>query len=336
MRTKKRHEKLRMDERDKLASWKAQGMSNSECARQLGRCVSTIGRELKRNSEGGVYAAIRAQSKAWERAEKSAHSKHPLKNARVYAYVTEHMRDGWSPDQIAGRMELEYANDLEWRITAETIYRWVYEPKQADQRWWEYLRRKQKKRRKRNGRGVRSSRIPDRVSIHQRPAVVNERQEVGHWEGDTVEGKGHRDGLHTEVERLSRFLIARKVNAITSQATIEVQQQIFAELPAALRRSTTLDNGRENHLHARLHELAMHTYFADPYSSWQRGTNENGNWHLRRYFPKRTDFASIPDDELQDVVDEINNRPRKILGYATARETLDRLSHKRLGVAIDS
>jgi IS30 family transposase len=336
MSTKGHHQKLRMDERDKVAGWKAQGVSNSECGRRLGRPVSTIGRELKRNSEQGVYAAIHAQGKAWERAEKSAHSKHPLKNAEVYAYVTEHLRDGWSPEQIAGRMALEHPNDPTWRITDETIYRWVYAPQQADQRWWEYLRRKQTKRRKRNGRSVRRSRISDRISIRERPAVVNARQEVGHWEGDTVEGKGHRDGVHTEVERLSRFLVARKVSAITSQATIAAQHQIFAELPACLRRSTTLDNGRENHLHAQLRELGMQTYFADPYSSWQRGTNENGNWHLRYYFPKGTDFAAVPDDELQDVVDEINHRPRKILGFATACETLARLAQNQQGVAIDS
>jgi len=325
-----------MDERDKLARWKAQGVSNKECARRLGRAVSTIGRELKRHSAQGNYAAIHAHSQAWGRAEKSAHSKRPLKNQQVYAYVTEHLREGWSPDQIAGRMELEHPDDPSCRITAETIYRWVYDPRQADQRWWEYLRRKQKKRRKRNGRGVRRSRIPDRISIHQRSAVVNDRHEVGHWEGDSVESKGHRGGLHTEVERMSRFLVARKVPALTSQATSFVQRQIFAEMPAELRRSTTLDNGRENHLHARLHALKMRTYFADPYSAWQRGTNENGNWHLRRYFPKGTDFAAVADDELQDVVDEINNRPRKILGYATARETLTRLYLTELGVAIDS
>lgn len=137
------------------------------------------------------------------------------------------------------------------------------------------------------------------------------------------------------MERLSRFLVARKVSAITSQATIAVQHQIFAEVPAFLRRSTTLDNGRENHLHAQLRELDMQTYFADPYSSWQRGTNENGNWHLRYYFPKRTDFAAVPDDELQNVVDEINNRPRKILGYATARGTLTQLTQNEQGVAIN-
>jgi IS30 family transposase len=277
--------------------------------------------------------AIRAQGAGWERGEKSAEGKHPLKNRDGYAYVTEHLREGWSPDQIAGRLKLEHPDDRHWRICAETIYRWVYAPEQAENRWWEYLRRKQKKRRKRGGRQVARSPIPDRVSISQRPAAVNERTEAGHWEGDTVV---KRDGVHTEVERLSRFLVARKVNSLTSQATLDVQRQIFAELPPALRRSTTLDNGRENHLHAQLHDLGMHTYFADPYASWQRGSNEHGNWHLRYYSPKGTDFSQVSDDDLQDVVDEINDRPRSILAYHTAREVFLRLSHQQPGVAFDS
>jgi IS30 family transposase len=336
MGTKGHHSKLTAKERDQLARWKAQGVSNGECARRLGRHVSTIGRELKRNGWQGTYEAIHAQVEAWERAEKSGRGKHPLKNPDVYAYVTQHLREGWSPDQIAGRLKLEHPDDRHWRICAETIYRWVYHPAQAEQRWWEYLRRKQKKRRKRGGRHVVRSRIPDRVSIDQRPAAVNERQEPGHWEGDSVVSKGQRDGVHTEVERLSRFLVVRKVNAITSEATIAVQRRIFAQLPLPLRRSTTLDNGRENHLHAQLHDLDMQTYFADPYASWQRGTNENGNWLLRYYFPKGTAFSQVSDQELQDVVDEINDRPRRILGYHTAREIFHRLALQAVGVAIDS
>lgn len=322
-------------ERDKLARWKTQGLSNKECARRLGRDVSTIGRELKRNAWQGHYEAIHAQMEAGERREKSAQSKPPLKNPAVYAYVTRHLREGWSPDQIAGRLKVEHPDDPHWRICAETIYRWIYHPDQAEQHWWEYLRRKQKKRRKRKGRRVKGSPIPDRVSIEQRPAAVNERLEGGHWEGDSVVSKGQRDGLHTEVERVSRFLVVRKVSDLTSQTTSEVQYQLFAALPPSLRRSTTLDNGRENHRHAHLHDLGMQTFFADPYSSWQRGTNENGNWHLRFYFPKGTDFTQVSDDDLQDVVDEINNRPRRILAYHTAREVFLHLAQSP-GVAIDS
>jgi len=323
-----------------LAIWKAEKVSNKQCAKRLGRSVSTIGRELKRNSfEGKHYVAIHAQREAELREEKKAHAKQPLKNTHLFAYVTKHLRMGWSPDQIAGRLKKNHKDDERWYITAETIYRWIYAPEQrkATQPWYEYLRRKQKKRKKQSGRKVHRGHIPDRVSISQRSEAVNNREVFGHWEGDTVEGKGHRDGIHTEVERMSRKILSAKVKAITSQETILVQKNLFSVLPIYARESTTLDNGRENHLHFELKEIDMTTYFAHPYSSFERGTNEHGNWHIRYYFPKGTDFAKVSDEELQEVVEEINNRPRKILGYETANEAFNRLLlEKKQRVAINS
>lgn len=280
--------------------------------------------------------AIHAQAKAEAREYKKAHSKHPLKNPDLYAYVTSKLREGWSPDAIAGRLRLEHPNDRDWWITAETIYRWIYQPAQIKEGWYEYLRRKQKRRKKRSGRKVHRSRIPDRVSIRERSKVINGRLEFGHWEGDTLEGKGHRDGVHTEVERVSRKIVGRKVDAITSEETARVQGEIFAQMPAKARKSTTLDNGKENHHHYKLRKLTMQTYFADPYSAWQRGTSEHGNWLLRYYFPKGTDFRTVSEEELQEVIGEINNRPRKILGYYTANEVFSRLLEEEIsGVAIN-
>lgn len=324
----KQYKQLTAPERDQLAVWKAVGESNRECARRLGRDPSTIGRELKRNDwhkeDQCYYIAIHAQALAKERAIRVANSKPPLKNQQVFAYVTDHLRQGWSPDDIAGRLKRDHPRDKILRISTETIYRWIYNPDQHPNdpvAWYEYLRRKQKKRKKHKGRTVHRSHIPDRVSIRERPETVNNRLVFGHWEGDTVEGKGRRVSLHTEVERVSRLIAVRKVPAITSQAAIDAQRSIFRQLPAQARQSTTLDNGRETHYHAQLRtELQMATYHADPYSSWQRGTNEHGNWHLRYYFPKGTDFTTIPNTEIQDVADEINNRPRKILNYQTPKE----------------
>lgn len=332
--------KLTSRERDLLAIWKAKGVSNNECGRRLGRDSSTIGRELKRNRWGEKYVAIHAQGLADKRQGKVAHSKQPLKNPYIYDYVTEKLRDGWSPDDISGRLKLEHPNDEYWHICHETIYRWIYEPEQMNnqQPWYEFLRRKQKKRKKYKGRKVHRSTIPDRISIRHRNEAINQRQVFGHWEGDTIEGRGRKDGLHTEVERISRKIMTLKVNAITSEETIICQRKIFGDLPEKARKSTTLDNGRENHLHFLLKkDLKMATYFADPYSSWQRGTNEHGNWLLRYYFPKGTDFKTVSDEELQDVVDEINNRPRKILGYQTANEVFNqKLQERELGVAFNS
>lgn len=324
--------KLTTRERDLLAVWKALRLSNKECGRRLNRSFSTIGRELKRNRWGEKYVAIHAQSLAEKRQLKVAFSKQPLKNPDVFAYVTEKLRESWSPDEIAGRLRKDHPNDKHWRICQETIYRWIYQPEQMndEQPWYEYLRRKQKKRKKYQGRKVHRSAIPDRVSIRERSTAVNQRKIFGHWEGDTVEGKGHRDGIHTEIERISRKIMSLKVKAVTSEETIICQEKMFGNLPAMARLSTTLDNGRENHLHQRLKKkLEMDTYFADPYSSWQRGSNEHGNWLLRYYFPKGTDFKKVDEEELQDVVNELNNRPRKILGYLTANEVFNQKLQER-------
>lgn len=331
----KNYKRLSPSERDQLAVWKAEGISNKKCARRLKRNISTIGRELKRNRWRNGYVAIHAQSNADYREKEKAHGKHELKNPDVYEYVTEKLRDGWSPDQIAGRLKKDHRKDRYWHICHETIYRWIYEPAQVkdDQPWYEYLRRKQKKRKKYKGRKVHRSQIPDRISIHKRPNIIDKRKQFGHWEGDTVEGKGHKDGIHTEVERMSRKIMGKKIIAITSEATIKVQQKLFTDLPTVARRSTTVDNGRETHLHFKLRtNLKMQTYHADSYSSWQRGTNEHGNWHLRYYFPKGTDFNQVSEEELQDVIDEINNRPRKILCYLTANEMFTKLLKEAQGL----
>lgn len=332
----KNYTRLSERERDLLAVWKAEGLSNKECARQLIRSVSTVGRELKRNNwKGEHYVAIHAQGNADRREREKAHGKEPLKNTDVYAYVTGRLRDGWSPDQIAGKLRRDHPKDRYWWITGETIYRWIYEPEQmkGDQPWYEYLRRKQKKRKKYKGRKVHRSCIPDRVSIHTRGALIENRKQFGHWEGDSIEGKGHKDGVHTEVERRSRKILGKKVARIASEETVAVQKELFGVLPEVARRSTTVDNGRETHLHYELrNDLGMKTYHADPYSSWQRGTNEHGNWHLRYYFPKGTDFTDVSDEELQDVIEEINSRPRKILGYLTANEMFTKLLKEAQGL----
>lgn len=322
------HHKLSLIEREQIALLQTQGCSNKQIGKRLGRPTSTIGRELKRNGSDTHYSAVQAQYYAQERMSQVANHRQELKNSDIYGYVTSHLREGWSPEQIAGRMSRDHDHDHHWRISAETIYRWIYTPKQlkSTQPWYEYLRRKQKKRRKRIGRKVHRSHIPDRISIHQRPEAINQRVVFGHWEGDSVEGKGHQGGLHTEVERMSRKILSQKVEDLTSQEAITAQLKLFSKLPPVARQSTTLDNGRETHLHVQLRDkLKMMTYHADPYSSWQRGTNEHGNWHLRYYFPKGTDFSIVSDEELQDIVEEINNRPRKILGYMSANEKFDQL-----------
>lgn len=313
----KHHQKLTGKERDIIAVLLGGGIAVREIARRLNRSPGTISEEVKRNNYKGTYVAIHAQAVTEER-KRLARQRHPLKDPQTYAYVLDKLRCGWSPEQIAGRLGREAGKHV---IHHETIYQYIYAQENKGKKLWEYLPRKQKKRKKQYGRKVHKSHIPNRVSIHERPEEVNHRLVFGHWEGDTVEGKGHKDGVHTEAERLSRKFAAIKVPAITSEAAVIAQRTIFGPLPGHARQSTTLDNGKETHLHTKLRdELQMATYHADPYSSYQRGTNENHNGLLRRYLPKGTSFTYLTQEDLDDMVWEINNRPRKILHYQTAEE----------------
>jgi len=318
------HSKLNQTERMQLARWKAEGVSNKECARRLRRHPSTIGRELKRNAwERIYYEPLHAQSNFQKRKEKAWQVKHPLKNKDIYAYVMDKLKEGWSPEQISGRLKVEHPDDPHWRICHETIYRYIYHPNNKNKYLYEYLRRKQKKRKKRAGRSVQRVRIPDRVSIHQRPAYITNRTKIGHWEGDTLIGKGRANGLHTAYERYTSVIRMERMNSITADESLRAQKKIYADLPPDLRRSVTLDNGSEHVKHAELkRDLGMNTYFADPYAAWQRGGNENANMWIRYYFPKGTDFATIVDEEITDVEWELNNRPRKRLGFKTPLEVL--------------
>jgi IS30 family transposase len=321
-----KHKKLQPEERDRIALWVAQEISQREIARRLSRSPSSIHAELQRNRYQGVYISIYAQNRTEERRQ-AANRRNPLKSESVYGYVEEHLRQGWSPEQVSGRIKVDYPDDQQMRICLETIYRYIYAPKNQEQQWFETLPRKHRRRRKWRGRWIHRSHIPQRVSIHQRGERIEARKEAGHWEGDTVEGQKHQNGLHTETERVSRYLLALKVKQITSRAAITAQSSLFGSIPRRLRKSTTLDNGRENHLHYQLQKLGMKTFFADPYSSWQRGTNEYHNGLLRRYFPKGTDFATVSEADLADVVQEINDRPRKVLNYHTPYEVFSSLAY---------
>jgi IS30 family transposase len=352
------HSKLTRRERELLVAWKKEGLRDSECARRLSRHRSTIGRELKRNqirvNVGRndwqiIYEPLHAQTISEERKKNAWFAKQPLKTKKIYAYTMRMLRRGWSPEQIAGRLRYLYPQDPSWHICHETIYQFIYKEKtdmtkqgilnarildrrifrgttattvtDHPQPLYEYLRRKQVKRRKRGGRKVTRVRIPDRVSIHDRPGVIDGRKEFGHWEGDTLVGKYRISGLHTEYERLTSLIKFARMESIDGDGFEKATKRIFGKLPDKARQSTTLDNGLEHSHHIVLKEqYGMSTYFADPYSAWQRGGNENANLWIRYYFPKGTDFSTITEEELKDIEWELNSRPRKRLGFQTPQE----------------
>lgn len=312
--------KLTAYERDQIAVSLAAGYSLRRIAGELQRSVSSISAEVKRNSVGGDYRSITAQALSRKRNVNSRRL-NPLKSPAIYSYVVEKLRCGWSPEQIAGRLKRD--NGGKTVICHETIYRYIYSDRAKGKNLAEFLVRHHFKRRVWYGRYVYRRGIRNRVSIDQRPEVVNSRKAFGHWEADTVEGKAHKGGIVTLLERKTRYYQALLIQNIDSEYGVAAQKDILVSFPSRARRSVTFDNGKENYNHEQLaKQLNLKTYFCDPNCAWQKGSNENHNGILRRYIPKKTDLTTVSPAELEAIIDEINDRPRKCLKYQTASEAM--------------
>lgn len=314
---------LTSEERYVIYHLKLCNFSLREIGRRLGRHHTTIGRELERNRPaipGMPYWHQTAHDKALERRQQPRHYRR-LACLPLIRYVERRLRAEWSPEIIAARLRLEHPGDPAMRISAETVYRWVYRDARHGGTWFTFLLRRRKNRRKQRGYGAGRGLIPGRVGIEQRPALVALRRRFGDWEGDTVEGAKGRGHITTHVERKSRYLLAAKLTGKSAAETAQAVSSAFRRVPRSLRKTLTLDNGKE---FARFRDIekssGLRVYFADPYSAWQRGTNENTNGMLRRYFPKGIDFRTVTDEALAKVVKKMNHRPRKCLGYRTPHE----------------
>jgi len=331
----KNRPKLTALERDQIAVSLASGLSLRQIARDLNRSVSTISYEIKRNSLKGQYRSFTAQALSQKRNLKSRRL-NPLKSPSIYSYVVDKLRCGWSPEQIAGRLKKD--NQGKTVICHETIYRYIYSPEAKDKNLAEYLARHHSKRRYWHGRYVYRRGIPNRISIDERTEEVNLRKIFGHWEADTVEGKAHKGGIITLLERKTRYYQAKLIPNIDSEYGVRAQRDILITFPKKARQSVTFDNGKENYNHEKLQkQLGLKTYFCDPNCAWQKGSNENHNGILRRYIPKKTDLTTVSQLELDAIVDEINSRPRKCLNYQTASEAmLEELQYLKLPKCSDS
>jgi len=249
-----------------------------------------------------------------------------LKNDRIRRYVTTHLKKRWSPEQIAGRIK----RDLGETISHEAIYQFIYSQihregrgftKPGKQDFRPYLRRARRFRRPPGTRRCQRLIKPKGPSIEDRPKVVEERRRLGDWEGDTVESVDHKPGINTLVERATGKVCITKLADRTAEATTEAVTKRLRYLPQQACHTLTLDNGSENQYWPEIQQATnANCYFAHPYSSWERGSNENTNGLIRDYFPKKTDFTKIPNKELMYVEHELNNRPRKRLGYLTPNE----------------
>ena len=305
-------------ERDKIGLYISSGLSLRAVARKLGRSVSSISYEIAKNSVGGEYLPITAHRLSCAR-NLVCQREHARKDPHLYTYITDRLRCGWSPEQIAGRMRKR--NHDQTVMCPETIYRYIYSPEGRKDNLREYLARSHKRRFPKHSRKSYRRGIPNRVNISFRSQAVDRRREFGHWEADVVEGRGHRQGIQTLLERKTRYYQARLLPNIDSEYGIKAQKRLLLKFPPKARQSVTFDNGRENYNHEQLQrDLNVKTYFCDSYAAWQKGSNENHNGILRRYIPKKTDLSTLPQWELDLIVEEINNKPRKCLKYQTPKE----------------
>lgn len=303
---------LTLPERELLQRLVAKQQSKAEIAELMNRHRSTIYRELIRNGTPFGYRPKAAQRIAGER-RRVCHRRYKLKSLELGLYVGQRLKKAWSPDQIAGRLRRDFPQAPQRWVSPPTIYAWIERSAREGRRW---LRRGPRWTWKRK-------RSPEIVSIRGRPRVINARRRYGDWEGDTVVGIGRRSGLVTLVERKSGLARIRRVTDRSSSTAISAIERCLQQLPAALRRSATFDNGPEFSEHARLQRrLGLSVYFADPYSAWQRGSNENLNGLIRQYYPKGTDFFRVASRDVQRVEQQLNERPRRRLNYQTPLEVL--------------
>lgn len=323
-----KYKHLSIEEREIIDRMLWDKQSLRSIASRLNRSPASISRELKRHYpvRPNWYSSRMAHEKALKN-RKSRGRKERLRNERIRSYVIEKLKLRWSPEQIAGRIKI----DLRETISHEAIYQFIYAQYRIgspDLRVGKedlriYLRRRRKRRTHKGSRKCQRVLKPEGVSIDERPEIVNQRQRIGDWEGDTVESRDHKPGINTLVERNTGLVLITKLTNKTGAATNLAVSERVKNLPSKLKHTITLDNGPENRDWQRMEEsTGMKVFFAHPYHSWERGTNENTNGLVRDYYPKKTDFSIISDEEIENVEYLLNTRPRKRLGWLSPLEAL--------------
>lgn len=310
-----------------MFAFKEQGLFLREIGRRLGRDHTSLSDELKNNAPyGAEYIPCRAQRLSDKRGWRQR-CKAPLKNPLVFLYVREHLRLGWSPDEISGRLKLDHPG---YSISYEAIYRYIYSRRMRRYKYWEYLTLGRKKRMKKNGRLVRrdsSGKIPGSISIDLRPEVVSSRSRVGDWETDNIIGQlTDKTALSVTVERVTKLTLLTLLLdrlAVTKRDALVRRLGIF---PKGIRLTLTTDNGKENSNHQEISEsLELLMFFCHAYHSWEKGTVENMNGRIRRYIPKGISIDTFSEEYIKEVEVRLNSTPRKCLGYLTPYEKMDQV-----------
>ena len=285
----------------------------------LNRNKSTVSRELTRNKpkHSKVYLSSQAHKRAKKR-KKQAAMKEELKCHKIRNFVSNKLKMGWSPEIIAGELALDHSN---LKISHESIYQYIYKQRPD---LVQYLARSHKKRFKRVPKpNKKNNRIPNRISIDQRLDEINNRSQFGHWESDAVVSKQSKVALTVLIERVSRLVKIKKIKQNKADRFSKAVIHRMKGLPSCARRSITYDNGLENTQHELINDqLNTDSYFCNPYHSWEKGSVENGNGLIRRFLPKKTDFAKITHKRIKEIEFLLNNRPRKCLGFKTPNQVL--------------
>jgi len=319
-----KYKHLSIWEREKIQELLWQKKSIRSIAEVLGRSPSSITREIKKNIPLHYQYTPRLANERALRKRKSRGRKLRLKSLFIRRYVVLHLKQGYSPEQIAGRLSLEYPKE---KISHEAIYQYIYYRIQSnyikkgniDLRI--YLKRRHRRREKKGMRKGQRIFKPKGFSIEERPKEVEKRKTLGHWEGDSVVSRKSKVGLNTLVERKTGLVLISKIPNGTSEVTASTVVNRLKDLPC---KTLTTDNGTENFAYEKIqNELNIYCYFAHPYCSGERGTNENTNGLIRYYLPKGTDFATISDETIKAIENILNNRPRKRLGWKTPLEVFN-------------
>jgi IS30 family transposase len=313
------YRQITSEERYILATLRTQGLNQSEIARELGRHRSTISRELKRNSArwDGHYRPSKAIERTAGRRSRSRRNQRFTRSD--LRRVDAQLRELWSPEQICGRLRGSLS------ISHETIYRHIWRDRILGGTLYTYLRGARKRRRKRYGAYDSRGRLAGKRHISERPSAAEQRSEIGHWEIDTVIGKGDHHCLVTIVDRKTGYVVIGKLRARTKEHTNHRTVRLMRRHPQRFK-TITADNGTEFHDYAQLERTTgVAFYFATPHHSWERGTNENTNGLIRQYVPKGSSMANLSQHRCNAIARALNNRPRKRLGFKTPQECFNEI-----------
>ncbi|PIR06231.1 MAG: IS30 family transposase, partial [Candidatus Komeilibacteria bacterium CG11_big_fil_rev_8_21_14_0_20_36_20] len=316
----KKYTRLSFGDREEISKGIWAEETFTQIAKRIDRPSSAISREVWSNvkKKKRSYSAEKAQERANKIKKMGRRPKKLDEDQRIKCYVYEKLKMEWSPDEIAKRIKLDYPQDNTMRISHETIYQHIYCLPRGELRkeLSKALRQERKMRQPRKYAHYRKQRIQDLISISERPEEVKDRIIPGHWEGDLIVGKNHKSAIGTLVERTTRLTLIVPLKEKGALSVSKAFAKEFKKIPRQFKKTLTYDRGTEMSQHKLFtKESKIQVYFADPYSPWQRGTNENTNGLIRQYFPKGTNFSDVSLSKIKEVEKRLNSRPRKVLKY---------------------